>query len=372
MNSSKIKIIISGGGSGGHIFPAIAIANALRNKVKNINILFVGAKGKMEEKKVPEAGYAIKTLWISGFQRKLTLKNILFPVKLIYSLIQSRSILNKFKPNAVVGVGGFASGPVLKAASRKKIPTLIQEQNSYPGVTNKLLAKKVDRICVAYNNMDKFFPANKILITGNPIRQDILDIEGKRKQALEYFGLEGNKKTLLVIGGSLGARTINESIANSIELFISNEIQLIWQTGKGYFNIAMCAVDNYNCKWQKAYEFITRMDYAYSAADIVISRAGAIAISELCAVKKPVILVPSPNVAEDHQTKNANELVNKDAAILIKDSEARVILGNTIIELFKDERKQRELSQNIGKLAITDSADRIADEIIKLIKKNQD
>ncbi len=366
------KVIISGGGSGGHIFPAIAIANALKNNPNyfgKVDILFIGAKGRMEEKKVPEAGYKIKTLWISGFQRKLTFKNLLFPLKLIYSLLQARSILKQFKPDVVVGVGGFASGPVLKVATKMKIPTLIQEQNSFPGITNRILASKVDKICVAYEGMNKFFPENKIYFTGNPIRQDILDLREKRAKGIELFGLSNDKKTLLVIGGSLGARTINTSISQYLELFIENNIQVLWQTGKNYHDLAMCAINNHSSKCQKAYEFINKMDYAYAVADIIVSRAGAIAISELCAVKKPVILIPSPNVAEDHQTKNANTLVERRAAIMVKDSEAAKLLGKTVLDLLQNESLQRELSKNIGELAKTDSAERIAEEILKLVEK---
>ena len=364
---NNIKVIISGGGSGGHIFPAIAIANALKNKVKDIDILFVGAVGRLEMEKVPAAGYKIKGLWISGLQRKLTFKNFMFPVKLVMSLIKARNIINEFKPDIVIGVGGYASGPMLKAATRKKIPTLIQEQNSFPGITNKLLSGKVNKICVAYEGLEKFFPKEKIILTGNPIRQDIINHKNKRGDALKHFGLSGNKTTVLVVGGSLGARTINESIQASLEMIAGNDLQMLWQTGRYYYPSAKEAVKPFESAGLRAFEFINEMYYAYDLADIVVSRAGAIAISELCAVKKPVILVPSPNVAEDHQTKNALALVSKNAALMVKDIESREKLGKTIIDLVNNKELQEELKNNIGKLAITDAADRIAEEALKLV-----
>ncbi len=366
LQQHKIKIIISGGGTGGHVFPAIAIANALRKKLNDVDILFVGAKGKLEMEKIPAAGYVIKGLWISGFQRKLTLKNLMFPVKLIYSMIKARNIINKFKPDVIVGVGGYASGPILKIASGKKIPALIQEQNSFPGITNRLLANHVNKICVAYEGMDKFFPKDKIIVTGNPVRQDITDLQNKEGEAFEYFGLQKGIKTLLVVGGSLGARTINESIYNNLKLLADNNIQILWQTGKSYFPAAKTIAENKNVK---VFEFINRMDYAYAVADFVVSRAGAIAISELCIVGKPTIFIPSPNVAEDHQTKNALALVNKNAAIMIKDSESQEKLGKAIIEFSENTELQELLRNNITALAYKNSADIIADEIIKLIKQ---
>ncbi len=372
MEKNNIKVIISGGGSGGHIFPAIAIANALKGKVKDIDILFVGAKGRMEMEKVPAAGYKIEGLWISGFQRRLTMKNVLFPVKLICSMIKARSIINKFKPDIVIGVGGYASGPMLKAATSKGIPTLIQEQNSYPGITNKILSKKVNKICVAYENLEKFFPEEKIYLTGNPIRQDISDLANKRERGLKHFGLSGDRKIILVVGGSQGARIVNESIDKSLAMFDENGLQLLWQTGKNYIETAKESVKKAGIRNEElgifAYEFINEMDFAYSVADIVVSRAGAIAISELCVVGKPVILVPSPNVAEDHQTKNAMALVNKKAALIVRDAESKELLGKTIIELVNNKELQAELAANISKLAITDSADRIAEESLKLIE----
>lgn len=366
---TRIKVIISGGGTGGHIFPAIAIANALKNKAADIDILFVGAVGRMEMEKVPKAGYRIIGLKIAGFQRKLTLKNLSFPFKLICSLIKARKILNDFMPDVVVGVGGYASGPLLRAATGKGIPSLIQEQNSFPGVTNKLLAAKVNKICVAYDNLEKFFPKEKIYFTGNPIRQDVINISDKRPAALKHFGLSADKLTLLVVGGSLGSRTINESISDSLTLIADNNLQLVWQTGKQYIETAKKHVANYENKGIKAFDFINEMDLAYAAADIVVSRAGAIAISELCAVKKPVILVPSPNVAEDHQTKNAMALVNKNAAIMVKDIDAGKLLGKSIIDLYNNKNLQQELIKNIAELAVTDASDRIAEEVLSLVKK---
>jgi UDP-N-acetylglucosamine--N-acetylmuramyl-(pentapeptide) pyrophosphoryl-undecaprenol N-acetylglucosamine transferase len=368
MKQSKIKIIISGGGTGGHIFPAIAIANALKNKIADVDILFVGAQGKMEMEKVPAAGYKIVGLWISGFQRRLTIKNLSFPFKLISSLCKAKKIIKEFKPDVAIGVGGFASGPLLKAATRKKIPSLIQEQNSYPGVTNKLLAKHVNKICVAYDGMEKYFPKEKIYVTGNPVRHDITSLEGKRERALEFFNLSGMKKTILVIGGSLGARTINESIAKDVNVFKENNIQLIWQTGKAFYLVAKEKVQD-DSDGIRVFDFITKMDYAYSVADIIISRAGAISISELCMVRKPAILVPSPNVAEDHQTKNAQVLVNHKAAIMIKDVEANEKLVSSAMELIKDEEMQIRLKENIAGMAFSDAADNIAGVVLSLIKK---
>jgi UDP-N-acetylglucosamine--N-acetylmuramyl-(pentapeptide) pyrophosphoryl-undecaprenol N-acetylglucosamine transferase len=360
-----MKVIISGGGTGGHIFPAIAIANALKEIDKSIEILFVGAEGRMEMEKVPAAGYEIEGLWISGLQRRLTLDNLSFPFKVISSLMRSKKIIRRFSPDVVVGTGGYASGPLLRVASGMKIPALIQEQNSFPGITNKLLGKRVNKICVAYEGMEQYFPKEKIIVTGNPVRQDILNLQGKKEKAMNFFDLDPNKKTLLVIGGSLGARTINESIMASLELLAQNNIQLIWQTGKGYIAIAEKSFRK-DSGWAGA--FITKMDMAYAAADIVVSRAGAISLSELAIVKKPCILVPSPNVAEDHQTKNAMSLVKKDAALLVKDREAKDKLGEEIIALMNDLQRQKKLSENIGRLAFPDSAEKIAGEVMRLVK----
>jgi len=368
MEQKKIKIIISGGGTGGHIFPAIAIANALKNKVPDIDILFVGAKGRMEMEKVPANGYPIIGLWISGFQRRLTIDNLLFPLKVIVSLYKSGKIIKKFKPDAVVGFGGYASGPMLRSAAKKSIPTAIWEGNSFAGITNKLLAKSTDKIFVAFEGMERFFPKEKIVISGNPIRQEITQLDGKRAEALRTFGLSDDKKTLLVIGGSLGALTINESVQKNLELFKKNNLQVIWQTGKNYYGIAKDIVKPFNDNGINAYDFISRMDLAYAVADMVISRAGAIAISELCSVGKPIILIPSPNVAEDHQTKNAMTLVNKKAAILVKDADARQEIGSIVIDLLNNVMEQQLLKENIKKFAFKDSADNIAGEILKLIK----
>lgn len=362
---------MSGGGTGGHIFPAIAIANAIKTLRPDTEFLFVGAEGKMEMEKVPAAGYKIEGLWISGFQRKLTWSNLAFPFKVMSSLRKAKKILKSFQPDAVIGTGGFASGPMLQVAAKAGVTTLIQEQNSYAGITNKLLSKTVDRICVAYGGMEKFFPKEKILLTGNPVRQDILNVEGKRERGLEQFGLDGNKKTILVIGGSLGARTINESILNCLETFEKNDIQLIWQTGKGYFSTAQQAAGPYANKGIKVFDFIRKMDHAYAVADVVISRAGASSVSELCLVKKPVILIPSPNVAEDHQTKNAMALVTYNAAIIIKDSEAREKLCEQAVSLLKDEEACFRLSENIGRLALPGSAIVIANEVISLINSKK-
>ncbi|MBI9036857.1 MAG: undecaprenyldiphospho-muramoylpentapeptide beta-N-acetylglucosaminyltransferase [Bacteroidales bacterium] len=364
----KYKILISGGGTGGHVFPAIAIANELKKRLNDASILFIGAKGKIEMSKVPEAGYPIEALWISGFQRNINIKNLSFPIKLTLSLLKSRKIIKKFKPDIAIGVGGYASGPALKMAQKSGIPTLIQEQNSFPGITNRLLSKSVDKICVAYEGMDKYFDKSKIVITGNPIREEVIDISGKRNEALKFFDLSTDKKTLLVIGGSQGAKSINESIDANLNLLIDNNIQIIWQTGKYYIDKAIDSQKKLGNINIKVFEFINRMDMAFAAADIVISRAGAIAISELTAVKKPVIFVPLPSAAEDHQTKNALNLVNNEAAILINDYEAKEKLGKTIIDLFKNENRINILKNNIGKMAIQNSAGKIVDEIMKLIE----
>jgi UDP-N-acetylglucosamine--N-acetylmuramyl-(pentapeptide) pyrophosphoryl-undecaprenol N-acetylglucosamine transferase len=362
------RIIISGGGTGGHIFPAIAIANALKAREPGIEILFIGAKGRMEMEKVPAAGYKIRGLWISGLQRRLTLKNLSFPVKVISSLVMADRIIAKFKPEVVIGVGGYASGPTLRIAAIRKIPTLIQEQNSFPGITNKLLGEKVDKICVAYEGMDRFFPAGKIILTGNPVRQDIITPADKT-EAFEHFHLDPGKKVVLVIGGSLGAGTINKSVLNYLGQQTGQEdIQLLWQTGKNHFNIIKSNQKIVIKENVKIHPFIDRMDLAYAAADIIVSRAGAIAISELCIIGKPAILVPSPNVAEDHQTKNADALARKSAALTLRDSEAVNKLFGLIKELADDTGLQHELSRNIKTMALPDAADDIAEETMKLIR----
>lgn len=366
MKQKSKNIIISGGGTGGHIFPAISIANAIMKLEPETNILFVGALGKIEMEKVPVAGYKIIGLPVAGLQRRLTVKNISFIFKLISSLQRSKQIIKEFKPDVVVGVGGYASGPVLRIANKKGIPTLIQEQNSYAGITNKLLAKKAKKICVAYEGMEKYFPANRIILTGNPVRQDLLDKIGNREEAIKHFNLDEKRKTILVVGGSLGARTINQSIIGDIEKIGKSEFQLLWQTGKYYYEDAKEIADKSGFKNIKVLDFITRMDMAYAAADIIISRAGAGTISELCLVGKPVVLIPSPNVAEDHQTMNALALVNKNAAILIKDVEAREKLIDVALDLIKDEEQLKLLSENIKGMALRDSAEIIAKEVLKL------
>ncbi len=362
------RVIISGGGTGGHIYPAVAIANQLKAINPEAEILFVGAKGRMEMTRVPEAGYKIVGLWISGIQRRLTLDNLSFPLKVLSSIKASHKIIKEFKPDAVVGVGGYASGPLLYAATAKKIPALIQEQNSYAGITNKLLAKRVNKVCVAYPNMEPFFPAEKIVLTGNPVRSDILDSNSKRAEALQHFGLSDKKKTILVIGGSLGARTLNQSMAAGLDQIKNAGYQLIWQTGKAFYPEAQALQEQDQTEAIKVFDFIKRMDLAYAASDVVISRAGALSISELCLVGKPAVLVPSPNVAEDHQTKNAMALVQQHAAILVRDQEASQKLVKTTLDLIKDEEEQKRLSQNIVKMAKPNAAADIVNELIKLIK----
>lgn len=368
-SQAKPRIIISGGGTGGHVFPAIAIANAIRNKAPQAEILFVGAKGRMEMEKVPEAGYRIEGLWISGFQRKLSFRNLSFPFKVISSLARARKIIREFKPGVAVGVGGYASGPVLRVASRKKIPTLIQEQNSFPGITNRLLAPRVDKICVAYEGLERFFPKEKIFFTGNPVRNEMVSLEGKRQRGCEFFGLNPFQKTILAVGGSLGARSINESIHAGLAKLRQSGVQLIWQTGKPYSETAAEAVKPYAGAGISAHTFISKMDYAYAAADLIISRAGAIAISEICLVGKPVILVPSPWVAEDHQTKNALALSNNQAAVMVKDQDAPGLLVETAIDLLGDSDRCHQLQVNIARYARKDAASVIADIILGMIKK---
>lgn len=369
-NQRNIKIIISGGGTGGHVFPAISIANALKAKDKNIDILFVGAIGKMEMEKVPAAGYKIVGLPVMGFHRKFTFKNFLFFFKLLSSMLKAGNVVTSFKPDVVVGVGGFASGPILRVASRRNIPALIQEQNSYPGVTNKILAKSVNKICVAYTGLEKYFPAEKIIITGNPVRQDLENIFEKKEEALKHFDLAGNKRVILIVGGSLGARTVNLSLYNHIQKLIDSKVQIIWQTGKEFFPQAEELVKKLNCKDIKVFSFVSRMDLAYSVADLVVSRAGASTISELCLVHKPAIFVPSPNVAEDHQTKNAMAMITHNAAMMVEDKEAEKILVDLALDLVKDDFRLSVLRENIAKMAYKNSANLIADEILKLVGIN--
>ena len=329
---TKYKFILSGGGTGGHIYPAIAIANELKLQFPDAEFLFVGARDKMEMQKVPQAGYEIKGLWIAGLQRKLTLQNLMFPLKLATSLLESRRIIKQFKPNVVIGTGGFASGPLLQAAGSAGIPTVVQEQNSFPGITNKLLSKKANAICVAYENLERFFPKEKIVLTGNPVRQDLIDIDSKRDEAIAFYGLDPNKKTLLVLGGSLGARRINQLIEKELQNILSQDVQIIWQCGKLYFE----DYKKYNQQNVRVVDFIERMDFVYAAADVIISRAGASSVSELCIVGKPVIFIPSPNVAEDHQTKNAQAIVDEKGAILLKESELESEFSIVFEALLKD------------------------------------
>lgn len=363
----ELRIIISGGGTGGHIFPAVSIANALKAKRPDARILFVGALGRMEMQRVPAAGYDIVGLPVCGFDRKHLWRNIAVLWKLAKSQLKARRIIKEFRPQVAVGVGGYASGPTLKVAGMTGIPTLIQEQNSYAGVTNKLLAQKAEKICVAYEGMERFFPAGKIIMTGNPVRQDLLDRQTDRSEAVRSFGLDPEKKTILIIGGSLGARTINQCVLSHLDLIRSSGVQFIWQTGKIYIDDARRRVaEAGELPMLHVTDFISRMDLAYSAADLVISRAGAGSISEFCLLRKPVVLVPSPNVAEDHQTKNALALVDKGAALYVKDSEAQEKMLATAIDAVNDAPRLRTLSENIAKLAFYNSADRIADEVLAL------
>lgn len=360
---TNYKFILSGGGTGGHIYPAIAIANELKIQFPDAEFLFVGAQDKMEMQKVPQAGYEIKGLWIAGLQRKLTLQNLMFPLKLATSLLESRRIIKQFKPNVVIGTGGFASGPLLQAAGGAGIPTVIQEQNSFPGITNKLLSKKANAICVAYENLERFFPKEKIVLTGNPVRQDLIDIDSKREEAITFYGLDPNKKTLLVLGGSLGARRINQLIEKELQNMLSQDVQVIWQCGKLYFE----DYKKHNQQAVRVIDFIERMDFVYAAADVIISRAGASSVSELCIVGKPVIFIPSPNVAEDHQTKNARAIVDAKGAILLKESELDSQFSIVFEALLKDHGKQKQLSDNIKKLAMPNATKVIVEEIKKLL-----
>ncbi|WP_373517911.1 undecaprenyldiphospho-muramoylpentapeptide beta-N-acetylglucosaminyltransferase [Pricia sp.] len=359
------RFILSGGGTGGHIYPAIAIADELKRRHPDAEFLFVGAQDRMEMEKVPQAGYQIEGLWITGLQRKLTLKNLMFPFKLISSLLKAGKILKKFRPDAVIGTGGFASGPTLRVASGRGIPCVLQEQNSYAGITNKLLKDKVDKICVAYDTMDRFFPADKIVKTGNPVRGDLVENFKDKSEALYHFGLDTQKSTLLILGGSLGARRINQLIAKNLDLFKKLDIQLIWQCGKLYIG----EYKKYASETVKVLDFVNRMDYAYSAADTIISRAGAGSVSELCIVGKPVLFIPSPNVAEDHQTKNAQALVAENAALIIKETDLEGQFETIFTDLHKNKDKQKALAANIKKLALPNATSDIVDEILKLVNK---
>jgi UDP-N-acetylglucosamine--N-acetylmuramyl-(pentapeptide) pyrophosphoryl-undecaprenol N-acetylglucosamine transferase len=363
---SNYKIILSGGGTGGHIYPAISIANELKSRFPDAEFLFVGAKDKMEMEKVPQAGYSIEGLWISGIQRKLTAKNLSFPFKLISSLFKSRKIIKNFRPDVAIGTGGFASGPLLQVAASKGIPSLIQEQNSYPGITNKILGKKVNKICVAYDGLERFFSSKKMIKTGNPVRQDLLSIENKSVEAKDFFHLKHSKITVLVLGGSLGSKRINELIEEKLEFFQTQNVQVIWQCGKLYYNSykKFCDLEHVQVD-----AFLNKMDMAYAAADVIISRAGASSVSELCIVGKPVIFIPSPNVAEDHQTKNANAIVDKNGAMLIKEEDLEIDFENKFSQIVKSPEKQQELGKNIKQLALVNATKDIADEVEKLLNK---
>ena len=369
----NLRIIISGGGTGGHIFPAVSIANAIKEMLPDTDILFVGAEGRMEMHRVPAAGYPIKGLPVAGFDRKNLFKNIPVLLKLFKSQRLAKQIIKDFRPHAAVGVGGYASGPTLKVAGSKGIPTLLQEQNSYAGVTNKLLSKQAKKICVAYEGMERFFDKEKIILTGNPVRQGLRTHSITREEAIQTFGLDSKKKTILILGGSLGAKTINQCLMENLNVIKQSDVQFIWQTGKIYIDEARAAVEKEGkLPMLHVTDFISDMAMAYSAADLVISRAGAGSISEFCLLEKPVILVPSPNVAEDHQTKNALALVNKNAALYVKDSEAKELLIGKAIETVNQPDLLKNLSKNIAKLAFTDSANIIAKEVIKLAKAYQE
>ena len=360
------KFIISGGGTGGHIYPAVAIANELKAQFPDATFLFVGAKDKMEMQKVPQAGYKIEGLWIAGLQRKITVQNAMFPIKLASSLLKSFFILKRFKPDVVIGTGGFASGAVLKVASMLGIPTVIQEQNSYPGITNKLLAKKANSICVAYENLERFFPKEKLHFTGNPVRQDLMEVASKKEEAIAHFKLDASEKTLLILGGSLGARRINQLIEKELDFLLQLDFQIIWQCGKHYLN----EYSKYNeTENVQVTAFIDRMDLVYAAADVVISRSGASSVSELCIVGKPTIFIPSPNVSEDHQTKNAKAIVERGAAILIKESNLDDEFKIVFEAIVKDQGKLQNLTENIKKLAKPNATKAIVEEIKKVLKK---
>lgn len=362
------KVIISGGGTGGHIFPAIAIANQIQKEYPKAKILFIGAEGRMEMTKVPAAGYHIIGLWISGLQRRITIKNLSLPFKILSSLFKARNIIKRFQPDVVIGVGGYASAPTLRIASMMKIPTIVQEQNSFPGKTNKILSKSVSKVCVAYEGLEKFFPQEKIEITGNPVRSHAVQVEGKKEEGIVAFDLDPNKKTVFVVGGSLGAKTLNDSFVDKLELLQKNDIQLIWQCGSYQFDELKEKTSKMDMSGIVLTKFINEIELAYAAADVIVSRAGAIAISELCIIGKPIVLVPSPNVAEDHQTKNAMALVKDNAALLVKDAEARSVLVDELLTLISNEEKQNQLSENIKKKAISNADERILEVIKRIVK----
>ncbi|MEZ4964125.1 MAG: undecaprenyldiphospho-muramoylpentapeptide beta-N-acetylglucosaminyltransferase [Saprospiraceae bacterium] len=370
-DNSHIKILITGGGTGGHVFPAIAIADALKRMQPDVEFLFVGASGKMEMERVPKAGYRIEGLNIAGFQRSLSLRNLAFPYKLLTSLWKARRIIRDFQPDVVVGTGGYASGPVMRAAQRAGIPTLIQEQNSFAGITNRVLGKKAAEICVAYDHMEQFFPAEKIVFTGNPVRQDILDLERKRAEAIEHYGLDPAKKTIAVVGGSLGARTLNNAMRDNTALLAEHpNLQVLWQCGKFYeYEFTNC--DTALLPQVQVMAFVDRMDLMYAAADVVISRAGALTISELCLVSKPAVLVPSPNVAEDHQTKNALALVEKGAARLVRDAEAGEKMLQEALLILENDALAFGLGESIHQLGRPNAAEQIAREVLKLTRQRK-
>lgn len=366
------KIIVSGGGTGGHIFPAVAIANAIKLKYPQANILFVGAKGRMEMQKIPEAGYPIQGLWISGLQRKLDLSNLSFPLKLVSSLMQASRILNEFQPDVAIGTGGYASGPLLYMAARKNIPTLIQEQNSYPGITNKTLGKVVNKICVAFEGMERYFPFHKIAVTGSPIRREILELNCSKKEGLEHFGLTPERTTLLIIGGSQGARRVNEVLIEKLDSILNDNIQIIWQSGPASFE--RCSQAAASCKslqYVKVVPFISEMDKAYAASDLIISRAGAIAIAEIIAVEKPAIFIPLPSAAEDHQTKNAQTLVDGHAAIMVKEEEAEEKLATTISDLLNNASDRHIMIQNLKRFAHPLATENILTQIETLLYEHK-
>lgn len=362
-----LRVILSGGGTGGHIYPAIAIADEIKRRHPDAEILFVGAKDRMEMEKVPQAGYEIEGLWISGLDRKLSLRNLAFPFKLMSSLSRSRKIIKKFNPDIVIGTGGFASGPLLRVAISKGIPTLIQEQNSYPGITNRILAKYADRICAAYEKVKSVFPAERTIITGNPVRQDLLKVDQLRSEAIEHFNLKPEKKTVLILGGSLGAKRINKLVETYLTKFRQEDVQLIWQIGKLYFD----QYKKYESANVRAKEYINRMDLSYAAADVIISRAGAGSVSELCIVGKPVVFIPSPNVAENHQAKNAMAVTEHDAAMMITEDELTETFEPCFFSLLKDETRLRKFGNNIKKLALPDATSSIVDEVEKLVNRKE-
>lgn len=362
-----LRVILSGGGTGGHIYPAIAIADEIKRRHPEADILFVGAKDRMEMEKVPQAGYEIEGLWISGLDRKLSLRNLAFPFKLMSSLSRSRKIIKKFNPDIVIGTGGFASGPLLRVAISKGIPTLIQEQNSYPGITNRILAKYADRICAAYEKVKEVFPADRTIITGNPVRQDLLQVEQLRAEAIEHFKLSPNKKTVLILGGSLGAKRINKLVETYLSKFKQEGVQLIWQIGKLYFD----DYKKYESANVRAKEYINRMDLAYAAADVIISRAGAGSVSELCIVGKPVVFIPSPNVAENHQAKNAMAVTEHNAAMMITEDEITETFEPCFFSLLQDENRLKKFSSNIKKLALPNATASIVDEVEKIINRKK-